>query len=219
MKKQFAITFAISMAMSMTIGLSAFAAENETNVSVSIQQKKPEKRGIMAKVTAIDGTVLTVTLAERPEGITSSEKPESEEGITPPEKPEDEEGMTPPEKPEDEEGMTPPEKPESEEGMTPPEKPEDEEGMTPPEKPESEEGMTPPQKPKREQMNFTGESITISLEDDIIVDLGNGETGSIEDIAVDDVIRIIYDDSETTIKSIFVKDETKLPQMIPETEE
>ncbi len=159
MKKQFAITFAISMAMSMTIGLSAFAAENETNVSVSIQQKKPEKRGIMAKVTAIDGTVLTVTLAERPEGITS------------------------------------------------------------PEKPESEEGMTPPQKPKREQMNFTGESITISLEDDIIVDLGNGETGSIEDIAVDDVIRIIYDDSETTIKSIFVKDETKLPQMIPETEE
>ena len=171
MKKQFAITFAISMAMSMTIGLSAFAAENETNVSVSIQQKKPEKRGIMAKVTAIDGTVLTVTLAERPEGITSPEKPESEEG------------------------------------------------MTPPEKPESEEGMTPPQKPKREQMNFTGESITISLEDDIIVDLGNGETGSIEDIAVDDVIRIIYDDSETTIKSIFVKDETKLPQMIPETEE
>ena len=207
MKKQFAITFAISMAMSMTIGLSAFAAENETNLSVSIQQKKPEKRGIMAKVTAIDGTVLTVTLAERPEGITSPEKPESEEGITPPEKPEDEEGMTPPEKPEDEEGMTPPEKPE------------DEEGMTPPEKPESEEGMTPPQKPKREQMNFTGESITISLEDDIIVDLGNGETGSIEDIAVDDVIRIIYDDSETTIKSIFVKDETKLPQMIPETEE
>ena len=195
MKKQFAITFAISMAMSMTIGLSAFAAENETNVSVSIQQKKPEKRGIMAKVTAIDGTVLTVTLAERPEGITSPEKPESEEG------------------------MTPPEKPESEEGITPPEKPEDEEGMTPPEKPESEEGMTPPQKPKREQMNFTGESITISLEDDIIVDLGNGETGSIEDIAVDDVIRIIYDDSETTIKSIFVKDETKLPQMIPETEE
>ena len=183
MKKQFAITFAISMAMSMTIGLSAFAAENETNVSVSIQQKKPEKRGIMAKVTAIDGTVLTVTLAERPEGITSPEKPESEEGITPPEKPEDEEGMTPPEIP------------------------------------ESEEGMTPPQKPKREQMNFTGESITISLEDDIIVDLGNGETGSIEDIAVDDVIRIIYDDSETTIKSIFVKDETKLPQMIPETEE
>ena len=171
MKKQFAITFAISMAMSMTIGLSAFAAENKTNVSVSIQQKKPEKRGIMAKVTAIDGTVLTVTLAERPEGITSPEKPESEEG------------------------------------------------MTPPEKPESEEGMTPPQKPKREQMNFTGESITISLEDDIIVDLGNGETGSIEDIAVDDVIRIIYDDSETTIKSIFVKDETKLPQMIPETEE
>ena len=159
MKKQFAITFAISMAMSMTIGLSAFAAENETNLSVSIQQKKPEKRGIMAKVTAIDGTVLTVTLAERPEGITS------------------------------------------------------------PEKPESEEGMTPPEKPKREQMNFTGESITISLEDDIIVDLGNGETGSIEDIAVDDVIRIIYDDSETTIKSIFVKDETKLPQMIPETEE
>ena len=171
MKKQFAITFAISMAMSMTIGLSAFAAENKTNVSVSIKKKKPEKRGIMAKVTAIDGTVLTVTLAERPEGITSPEKPESEEG------------------------------------------------MTPPEKPESEEGMTPPQKPKREQMNFTGESITISLEDDIIVDLGNGETGSIEDIAVDDVIRIIYDDSETTIKSIFVKDETKLPQMIPETEE
>ena len=207
MKKQFAITFAISMAMSMTIGLSAFAAENKTNVSVSIQQKKPEKRGIMAKVTAIDGTVLTVTLAERPEGITSPEKPESEEGMTPPEKPESEEGITPPEKPEDEEGMTPPEKPESEEGMTPPEKP------------ESEEGMTPPQKPKREQMNFTGESITISLEDDIIVDLGNGETGSIEDIAVDDVIRIIYDDSETTIKSIFVKDETKLPQMIPETEE
>ena len=207
MKKQFAITFAISMAMSMTIGLSAFAAENETNVSVSIQQKKPEKRGIMAKVTAIDGTVLTVTLAERPEGIMSPEKPESEEGITSPEKPESEEGITPPEKPEDEEGMTPPEKPE------------DEEGMTPPEKPESEEGMTPPQKPKREQMNFTGESITISLEDDIIVDLGNGETGSIEDIAVDDVIRIIYDDSETTIKSIFVKDETKLPQMIPETEE
>ena len=195
MKKQFAITFAISMAMSMTIGLSAFAAENETNLSVSIQQKKPEKRGIMAKVTAIDGTVLTVTLAERPEGIMSPEKPESEEGITSPEKPE------------------------SEEGITPPEKPEDEEGMTPPEKPESEEGMTPPQKPKREQMNFTGESITISLEDDIIVDLGNGETGSIEDIAVDDVIRIIYDDSETTIKSIFVKDETKLPQMIPETEE
>ena len=195
MKKQFAITFAISMAMSMTIGLSAFAAENETNLSVSIQQKKPEKRGIMAKVTAIDGTVLTVTLAERPEGIMSPEKPESEEGITSPEKPE------------------------SEEGITPPEKPEDEEGMTPPEKPESEEGMTPPQKPKREQMNFTGESITISLEDDIIVDLGNGETGSIEDIAVDDVIRIIYDDSETTIKSIFVKDEMKLPQMIPETEE
>ena len=174
MKKQFAITFAISMAMSMTIGLSAFAAENETNLSVSIQQKKPEKRGIMAKVTAIDGTVLTVTLAERPEGIMSPEKPESEEGITSPEKPESEEGITPPEKPEDEEGMTPPEKPEDEEGMTPPEKPEDEEGMTPPEKPESEEGMTPPQKPKREQMNFTGESITISLEDDIIVDLGNG---------------------------------------------
>lgn len=85
--------------------ITALAAETSTQTTnTGDEDHKPPKDddSVMAKVTSVSGSTITVTTAQKPG---NGDKPA--DGQTPPEKPAD--GETPPEKPAD--GETPPEKP------------------------------------------------------------------------------------------------------------
>ncbi len=101
-------------AVASQTGMIAFAAETSSSTDQA-EKKAPEEDGsVMAKVTSVNGSKITITTAQKP-----GEAGKPADGETPPEKPAD--GETPPEKPAD--GETPPEKPAD--GETPPEKPAD----------------------------------------------------------------------------------------------
>ncbi|MCD8121156.1 MAG: hypothetical protein LUE65_02810 [Clostridiales bacterium] len=191
----------------------AYADTTSTDTTEESRPEKPENDGsVMAKITAVGSSSITVVTADQPQGGgRRGEAPA--EGETPPELPEGEtmaEGETPPEKPEGEapaEGETPPEKPEGEapaEGETPPEKPEGEtpaEGETPPERPEGETGEAGER--HQMEMNFGTDTMTITIDSSTTITKNRGEeTLSISDLSVDDVIRVVLD--ETTAVSIEV---------------
>ncbi len=191
----------------------AYADTTSTDTTEESRPEKPENDGsVMAKITAVGSSSITVVTADQPQGgghrggaPADGETPA--EGETPPEKPEGEtpaEGETPPEKPEGEapaEGETPPELPE---GETLPELPEGEtpaEGETPPERPEGETGEAGER--HQMEMNFGTETTTITIDSSTTITKNRGEeTLSISDLSVDDVIRVVLD--ETTAVSIEV---------------
>ncbi|MCC8126995.1 MAG: hypothetical protein LIO92_06300 [Clostridiales bacterium] len=170
----------------------------------STMGERPEQDGsVMAKITAVGDSTITVVTAEGGHGGHGMGRPEGEslaEGETPPELPEGEtlaEGETPPEKPEGEapaEGETPPERPEGEtpaEGETPPEKPEGEslaEGETPPERPEGEgEGQMG-------EMTFSEEETVVTISSSTEITKGmDQESASLSDLSADMVVRIQLD--------------------------
>ncbi len=171
--------------------ITALAAETSTQTTnTGDEDHKPPKDddSVMAKVTSVSGSTITVTTAQKPG---NGEKPA--DGQTPPEKPAD--GETPPEKPAA--GETPPEKPAD--GETPPEKPAD--GETPPEKPA--DGQTPPEKPandgtsaddsNRPEMNFDGETLTLTLTDSTEYTTRGGQSVSASDITEGSVLRLTLD--------------------------
>lgn len=176
----------------------AYADTTSTDTTEESRPEKPENDGsVMAKITAVGSSSITVVTADQPQGGgRRGEAPA--EGETPPELPEGEtmaEGETPPEKPEGEapaEGETPPELPE---GETPAE------GETPPERPEGETGEAGER--HQMEMNFGTETTTITIDSSTTITKNRGEeTLSISDLSVDDVIRVVLD--ETTAVSIEV---------------
>ena len=167
--------------------LTAFAAESSSSTDAA-DKKAPEDDGsVMAKVTSVSGSKITVTTAQKPGN-----------GETPPEKPAD--GETPPEKPAD--GETPPEKPAD--GETPPEKPAD--GETPPEKPA--DGETPPENPadgdSRPEMKFDGESMTVTLTSSTEYTSREDQSVSASDITEGSVLRLTLDGT-TVVKVDIMK--------------
>ena len=154
---------------------------------------------ITGKVTALEGTSVTLALGEltenaAPGGGDSQQPPEmSSDGQTG-----DQPTGTPPEKPEDTSG-------DNQSGQQPPEKPDGDSSQSndnqPPEMPESSEnnqdGGTPPDMPEGGMggSSFTksGETLTIDISDAAI--MKNDETVSATELSVDDVVQVTFDDS------------------------
>ena len=210
MKKKLAMIAITCMTLSMSIGCNAFGAEatEENNIKaekVMEKHKELDQKGNMAKVVEINENSLVVKLAERPE------LPEGEDGERPA-RPENEDGERPP-RPEGKDGEMPPTPPEGEDGEMPPAPPEGEDGEMPPTPSEGEDGEMP-SKPRHGgrmmgEMTFSEEEIEIVLDDSITIDLGKDIKGSIEDIAVDDIVMIIYEEDGETIKNISVRNEDR----------
>ena len=81
-------------AVASQTGMIAFAAETSSSTDQA-EKKAPEEDGsVMAKVTSVNGSKITITTAQKP-----GEAGKPADGETPPEKPAD--GETPPEKPAD----------------------------------------------------------------------------------------------------------------------
>ncbi|WP_367932872.1 hypothetical protein [Enterocloster citroniae] len=169
-------------------GLTGFADTTEAGNMQQMQGRgmRQDDGSVMAKITAVTSSTLTVVMAE---------KPEMQNDGTMPEKPAD--GETPPEKPAD--GENPPEKPAD--GETPPEKPAD--GENPPEKPA--DGETPPQRQEgqmeQKEMNFSDEESSLTLTSDTVVTKGTDhESSSVSHLAEGSVVRLVLDG--TTVVSI-----------------
>ncbi|MCD8083771.1 MAG: hypothetical protein LUE86_09765 [Clostridiales bacterium] len=170
----------------------AYADTTSTDATEESRPEKPEDDGsVMAKITAVGSDTITVVTADQPQGG-GRRGGAPADGETPAE------GETPPELPEGEtmaEGETPPEKPELPEGETMAE------GETPPEKPEGETGEAG--EGRQMKMNFGTETMTITIDSSTTITKNRGEeTLSLSDLDVDDVIRVILD--ETTAVSIEV---------------
>ena len=137
---------------------------------------------ITGKVTALEGTSVTLALGELTEdaapGGDSQQPPEmSSDGQTG-----DQPTGTPPEKPEDTSG-------DNQSGQQPPEKPDGDSSQSndnqPPEMPEGGMGGS--------SFTESGETLTIDISDAAIVK--NDETVSATELSVDDVVQVTFDDS------------------------
>ncbi|MEY8427755.1 hypothetical protein AALA00_08590 [Lachnospiraceae bacterium 46-15] len=146
-----------------------------------------QENSIMGKVTAIDGSKITLELVEMPQrgeggpGGSSDGKTRPAEGETMPE------GENPPERPD---GETLPELPEGEtmpEGETPPELPE---GETMPER------QTPPGGGEPGELKTTGEEQVVMVSDNTVYavdERGESREASAADIEEGTVIRVVMD--------------------------
>ena len=138
---------------------------------------------ITGKVTALEGTSVTLALGEltedaAPGGGDSQQPPEmSSDGQTG-----DQPTGTPPEKPEDTSG-------DNQSGQQPPEKPDGDSSQSndnqPPDMPEGGMGGS--------SFTESGETLTIDISDAAIVK--NDETVSATELSVDDVVQVTFDDS------------------------
>ena len=171
---------------------------------------------LTGKITAIDGTAVTMQLGELTDDRSAPPDTQGGSGETPPDKPDGEapggsqdspssDSSEPPEKPDGESGSTdiqPPEKPDSESGTDtqPPDKPDGESGSTdsqPPEKPDSENGGSqnggsgaqPPEKPDGEAPGGMGGMSSFTAGDEsATLDFAEAEiTKNGESIALDDL--------------------------------
>ena len=182
------------------------ATEEQAAKELTPESIAPQDGGLSGKVTAIDGTTVTVALAEKPELPADGEKPEGEA----PEKPADDrqpaDGQTPPEKPADE-GEAP-EKPADDQqptdGQTPPEKPADDGNAS--EKPadgEKPEGEAPekPADGERPELTFSDETTTYDLSDAVITveDNGTVSSGDLTDITVDSLLLLKCDEEGNVV--------------------
>lgn len=169
----------------------------------------PQDGGLSGKVTAIDGSTVTVALAEKPELPADNQQPADGEVPAKPEgdaQPAD--GQQPPEKPADDaapeipaDGEKPdaaPEKPEGDNQPTdnqqPPEKPADGEN---PDDQQPADGEAPA-KPEGDapELTFSDETTTYDLSNAVITveDNGTVSTGSLSDITVDSLLLLKCDE-------------------------
>lgn len=163
--------------------LASYASTTEATAREARMENLPENDGsVMAKITAVDDDTLTVMLSEHNgHGIGRQEDAsQPAEGETPPARPEGNSQRT--------EGETPPAKPEGESQPA--------EGETPPERPEGEAGQM-----NGRQMEFNGETTTLTLTDDTVITKGmDKETADLSDLQADSVVRMVLDG--TTVVSI-----------------
>lgn len=82
------------------------------------------------------------------------------------------------------------------------------EGEAPPAQGELPEGVEPPAEGDRPQnmgQALSGETLTLSLSADTVVYLApkeDAETGSLDDLAIEDVVTVVYDETSSTVISI-----------------
>ena len=180
----------ILCAGAMLLSLAACSAKADTTYA---------GQTITGKVTALEGTSVTLALGE----LTEDAAPSGSDSQQPPEMPGndnqtgDQPTGTPPEKPEDvsddnQSGQQPPEKPDGDSSQQsdnqPPEMPENGENGQP--------NGTPPDMPEGGMgSSFTesSETLTIDITDAAIVK--NGETVSSTELSVDNVVQVTFDDS------------------------
>lgn len=188
----------ILCALALVLSLAACGAKRNTEYA---------GQTIAGKVTALDGTSVTLALGELSQSGGSSDT----DGQQPPEMPSGDSTDTQP-------SGTPPEKPDgsddsSQSSQQPPEMPSSDssqsgssDSQTPPEKPDGDDSQstgTPPEMPDGEQpgqggpggSSFTesGETATVDISDATITK--NSETVSASDLAVGVVIQVTFDDS------------------------
>ena len=180
---------AILCAAAMVLTLAACGAKRNTEYA---------GQTVTGKVTAIDGTSVTLALGES----SGSGAPSGGDGQQPPEMPDvssqtdgQPTGM-PPEKPDGSDdsgqsgGQEPPAKPDGDSSQQP--------TGTPPEKPDGDsdqQGGTPPEMPdgSRQQGGFTesGETVTVDISKATVTK--NGESASASDLAAGDVVQVTFD--------------------------
>lgn len=161
------------------------AAAEQAPQELTPEAVDPQDGGLSGKVTAIDGSTVTVALAEKPELPADAQQPG--DGQTPPEKPADDANA--PEKPAD--GQQPGD------GQTPPEKPADDANA--PEKPadgqQPADGQTPP------ELTFSAETTTYDLSNAVITveDNGTVSSGDLSDITVDSLLLLKCDENGSVV--------------------
>ncbi len=180
---------AILCAAAMVLTLAACGAKRNTEYA---------GQTVTGKVTAIDGTSVTLALGES----SGSGAPSGRDGQQPPEMPDGSSqtdgqptGM-PPEKPDGSDdsgqsgGQEPPAKPDGDSSQQP--------TGTPPEKPDGDsdqQGGTPPEMPdgSSQQGGFTesGETVTVDISKATVTK--NGESASASDLAAGDVVQVTFD--------------------------
>lgn len=195
-------------------GMIGYAASTTTTSAVTAEtdasqkeHKAPEDDGsIMAKVSSVSGSTLTVYEAEKPDG----ENMKKPDGQTPPEKPADDKStegtdkQTPPAKPADDKSK------DASDRQTPPEKPADDKTT------EGTDKQTHPEKPaddnaaanngERPEMKYADEKKSYTVSSSTNVTKGmNHETASLSDISEGSIVRIKLDG--TSITSIDIMDE------------
>ena len=180
---------AILCAAAMVLTLAACGAKRNTEYA---------GQTVTGKVTAIDGTSVTLALGES----SGSGAPSGGDGQQPPGMPDGSsqtDGQptgTPPEKPEGSDdsgqsgGQEPPAKPDGDSSRQP--------TGTPPEKPDGDsdqQGDTPPEMPdgSSQQGGFTesGETVTVDISKATVTK--NGESASASDLAAGDVVQVTFD--------------------------
>lgn len=180
---------AILCAAAMVLTLAACGAKRNTEYA---------GQTVTGKVTAIDGTSVTLALGES----SGSGAPSGGDGQQPPEM-SDSSGQT-----DGQPTGTPPEKPDGSDdsgqsgGQEPPAKPDGDSSQqptgTPPEKPDGDsdqQGDTPPEMPdgSSQQGGFTesGETVTVDISKATVTK--NGESASASDLAAGDVVQVTFD--------------------------
>ncbi|MCC8061262.1 MAG: hypothetical protein LIO81_10615 [Clostridiales bacterium] len=190
------------------VGIVCYASTSASATDSTQESREPREDdgSVMAKITGIDGDTLTIVTSQgrgghgRGGALAEGETPPESlaEGETPPEKSEGEAATNEsrPEPPAD--GETPPEKPEGDATTdeSRPEPPAD--GETPPERPE---GKTGDRQREMGEMEFDGETSTVTLTSSTTITKGmDSETASSSDLAEGTVARIVLDGS--TVVSI-----------------
>ena len=162
---------ALLCAAAMTVSLAACGAGTDTTYA---------GQTLTGRVTAMDGTTVTLALGEPAEDAApSGGAPSDSSSQQPPEMPSGDSGSSQP-------TGTPPEKPDGDSSQ-PPEMPDSSSGS------DSQQGGTPPEMPGGSSFTENGETLTVDIaKADITRD---GESVTASDVAVDDILTVTFDDS------------------------
>ncbi len=151
-------------------------------LSLAACAKKADYSGttVVGKVTAADGNKVTVSIGTLDESADNTAQPDSD-GTG--------DSQTPPDMP-DSDSQTPPEKPDGDSNS---------DSQTPPEKPdgESNDGQTPPDMPGGSSATFTESGDTAEIDLSAATVTENGNTVSVSDIEVGDILKITFNDKNT----------------------
>lgn len=188
------ISIALSAAMTLSLAACSRNTQTETTIAATTATEQA-KTSLTGKVTAIEGSTVTLSLGSLTEG-----QPGDMDSQTPPDMSGSDNSQTPPDAPSGNNSQTPPEKPEGDSSQTPPEMPSGSNsqvpsgnaGQTPPDNPGDDSAQAPGngQMPKGQPdgMNFqeSGETRTLDLSNAEITK--NEQSVTVDTLAVDDIL-------------------------------
>lgn len=178
MKKKIITMLVVAMSMTSVMGVSAMASSTVTSTNTEASTSKgerPERNGKMAKVTAVDGKKITVTMQAEREKLDTTD---STEKTAPPAKPD---------------------KADSTEKTAPPTKPETTDSTNTCAQDGQKGGREMAFDGEEAVITITADVTVKTMKNGEIVDL------SYEDIKVDDVLMIEYAEDGKTITSISIR--------------